>query len=69
MDSGLCTLDSELDLCMPAPGRKAPGERRGAHEVLHVAGREVTISNPGKILFPVPKYTKLDLVRYYLDVA
>ena len=27
------------------------------------------ISNPGKILFPKPKHTKLDLVRYYLAVA
>ena len=34
-----------------------------------VVGREVTISNPGKILFPKPKYTKLDLVRYYLAIA
>jgi DNA ligase D-like protein (predicted polymerase) len=29
----------------------------------------VGISNPGKILFPKPKHTKLDLVRYYLAVA
>ena len=29
----------------------------------------MTVSNPTKILFPVPKYTKLDLVRYYLAVA
>src|SRR5213076_1272364 len=39
------------------------------HERLVVDGREVTISNPGKVLFPKPKYTKLDLVRYYLAVA
>ena len=32
-------------------------------------GREVTISNPAKVLFPKPKYTKLDLVEYYLAVA
>ncbi|MEX2155771.1 MAG: non-homologous end-joining DNA ligase [Gemmatimonadales bacterium] len=38
-------------------------------ESLLVAGREVAISNPGKVLFPKPKYTKLDLVRYYLAVA
>src|SRR6266481_8620043 len=30
---------------------------------------EVTISNPGKVLFPKAKYTKLDLVDYYLAVA
>jgi len=38
-------------------------------ELLTVAGREVAISNPGKVLFPQPGYTKLDLVRYYLAVA
>ncbi|MEP7344185.1 MAG: non-homologous end-joining DNA ligase [Gemmatimonadaceae bacterium] len=39
------------------------------HELLDVAGREISISNPGKVLFPEPGYTKLDLVRYYLAVA
>ena len=34
-----------------------------------IDGYEVTISNPGKVLFPKPKYTKLDLVNYYLAVA
>jgi DNA ligase D-like protein (predicted polymerase) len=29
----------------------------------------VAISNPGKVLFPQPGYTKLDLARYYLAVA
>ncbi len=37
--------------------------------VLVVDGREVVISNPRKLLFPKPKYTKLDLARYYLAVA
>ena len=32
-------------------------------------GREVAISNPGKVLFPKPKYTKLDLARYYVALA
>ncbi len=40
-----------------------------AAEVVVVAGREVTISNPQKVLFPKPKHTKLDLVRYYITVA
>ena len=39
------------------------------HERLIVAGREVAISNPDKVLFPQAGYTKLDLVRYYLAVA
>jgi DNA ligase D-like protein (predicted polymerase) len=34
-----------------------------------IDGYEVTISNPGKVLFPKPKYTKLDLVNYYVAVA
>jgi bifunctional non-homologous end joining protein LigD len=38
-------------------------------EVLEVAGRRVAVSHPGKVLFPKPGYTKLDLVRYYLAVA
>ena len=35
----------------------------------NIAGHEVTISNPDKILFPKPKYSKLDLINYYLAVA
>src|SRR3954453_3848292 len=38
-------------------------------EVLTVNGRELSISNPRKVLFPRAGYTKLDLVRYYLAVA
>jgi bifunctional non-homologous end joining protein LigD len=38
-------------------------------EVLSVAGREVTVSNPDKLFFPERGHTKLDLVRYYLAVA
>src|ERR671918_3022175 len=38
-------------------------------ELLAVAGREVAISNPRKVLFPEPGYTKLDLARYYIAVA
>ena len=44
---------------------------------LEVAGRQVTITHPDKVVFPGPAgqgggagpYTKLDLVRYYLAVA
>src|SRR3954466_12655087 len=38
-------------------------------ELLTVAGREVAISNPRKVLFPSAGYTKLDLVHYFLAVA
>src|SRR5580765_8485130 len=42
---------------------------RTEQEILTAAGREVAISNPRKVLFPTPGYTKLDLARYYLAVA
>jgi bifunctional non-homologous end joining protein LigD len=38
-------------------------------EVLEVAGREVTVTNPDKVFFPQAGVTKLDLVRYYLATA
>jgi bifunctional non-homologous end joining protein LigD len=38
-------------------------------EMLEVAGREVTITNPDKVFFPRTGHTKLDLVQYYLAVA
>ena len=41
----------------------------GSPEVIAVAGREVPISNPDKVLFPERGHTKRDLVHYYLAVA
>lgn len=38
-------------------------------ELLEIAGREVKISNPGKLYFPSAGITKIELVRYYLSVA
>ncbi len=38
-------------------------------EVLTIAGREVSISNPRKVYFPETGHTKLDLVQYYLAVS
>ena len=38
-------------------------------ELLSIDGREVSISNPHKVLFPEAGITKLDLVHYYLAVA
>ena len=37
--------------------------------VLTIAGREVVITNPGKIFFPQAGFTKLDLANYYAAVA
>jgi DNA ligase D-like protein (predicted polymerase) len=38
-------------------------------ELIEVAGRTVSISNPDKIFFRAAGYTKRDLVNYYLAVA
>jgi bifunctional non-homologous end joining protein LigD len=42
---------------------------KAAQAVLEVAGREVVITNPGKVFFPRAGHTKLDLARYYVAVA
>src|SRR5690349_13832133 len=46
-----------------SPSKKNPPELNS------VAGHEVSVTNPGKVLFPEAGYTKLDVVRYYLAVA
>jgi len=46
----------------PEPIGALPQANRRAYHRRH----EVTVSNPAKVLFPKPKYTKLDLVDYYL---
>ena len=38
-------------------------------EIVEVAGRQVRITSPGKVIFPERGETKLDLARYYLAVA
>jgi len=38
-------------------------------ETVTAAGREITVTNPQKILFPQAGHTKFDLVTYYLAVA
>jgi bifunctional non-homologous end joining protein LigD len=57
-------------------GRPSPGERRGYRsamtdksELVEVAGRQVAVSNPDKVYFAGPGYTKRDLVAYFLAVA
>jgi bifunctional non-homologous end joining protein LigD len=39
------------------------------HVTLSIAGRDVAISNPSKVLFPDAGITKLDVVEYYVAVA
>ena len=53
---------------MPKPVKKA-SKASSNHELLVVGDREIPISNPQKVLFPEPGYTKLDLARYYLSVS
>ena len=48
-------------------GRVTPAKTEA--EILEIEGHEVRISSPGKIVFPQPGITKLDVVRYYLSVA
>ena len=45
----------------------AASSSKGEH--LDVDGQQVTITHPGKVVFPHIGVTKMDLVRYYLDVA
>ena len=40
-----------------------------APEILRVGERDVTVTNPQKVLFPESRYTKLDVVNYYIAVA
>ena len=54
---------------MPRSRGAATKQDGGPAERFVVDGREIPISNPSKVLFPKPGYTKLDLVRYYLAVA
>jgi bifunctional non-homologous end joining protein LigD len=51
------------------PKARSTSKAKQAPELLSIAGREVSVTNPQKILFPEQKHTKLDLVRYYLAVA
>src|SRR5881296_796929 len=54
---------------MPELRGKAPKRASAEPELIVIGGREIAVSNPTKVLFPKPGYTKLDLVRYYLAVA
>jgi DNA ligase D-like protein (predicted polymerase) len=39
------------------------------HTMIEVAGREVRVSNPQKVVFPERGYTKLDVIEYYTTLA
>jgi bifunctional non-homologous end joining protein LigD len=42
---------------------------KGEHTMVEAAGREVRLSSPGKVYFPKPGWTKLDLATYYVEQA
>ena len=42
---------------------------KSEYTMVEAAGLEVRLSNPGKVYFPKPGWTKLDLVEYYLMAA
>src|SRR5919197_1742868 len=42
---------------------------KGKFTMLEISGREVRLSNPDKVYFPKPGWTKLDIARYYMEVA
>ena len=42
---------------------------KGEYTTVEAAGREVRLSNPAKVYFPKPSWTKLDIAEYYLTVA
>src|SRR5262245_31929338 len=69
--NGRCGSSPWCARSSPAKDRstKSSSASRSERETLKIDGREVSISNPGKVLFPKPKHTKLDLVRYYVAVA
>jgi len=42
---------------------------KGEFTIIEAAGQEVRLSNPAKVYFPKPGWTKLDLAQYYLEIA
>ncbi len=42
---------------------------KSEYTTIEAAGQEVRLSNPAKVYFPKPGWTKLDVVQYYLDAA
>jgi bifunctional non-homologous end joining protein LigD len=41
--------------------------KKDDHVIVEVCGREVRVSSPGKVYFPEPGLTKIDLVNYYVE--
>jgi bifunctional non-homologous end joining protein LigD len=54
---------------MGGAGYASSGVAKGEHTMIEVAGREVRMSNPAKVYFPGPGWTKLDVAQYYLELS
>jgi bifunctional non-homologous end joining protein LigD len=52
----------------PKKPKSAAAAAKSKYLTLEVAGREVKLSNPDKLFFPKPRFTKLDLAEYYMAV-
>jgi bifunctional non-homologous end joining protein LigD len=42
---------------------------KSEYTTIEAAGQEVRLSNPAKVYFPKPGWTKLDVAQYYLEMA
>ncbi|TQM00357.1 DNA ligase D [Actinoallomurus bryophytorum] len=60
---------ADLGLCILFARKTIYRDGMSKSRVIEVAGREVTVTNPDKMVFASAGHTKLDLVRYYLAVA
>src|SRR6266540_3984423 len=49
--------------------RPLPVEKRGEHWWMEADGRELRLSNLGKVFWPIEGYTKGDLISFYWNVA
>ena len=52
----------------PKKPKSAAAAAKSKYTTIEVAGREVKLSNPDKLFFPKPRFTKLDLAEYYIAV-
>src|SRR3954452_24433030 len=52
----------------PEKKKSAAAAAKSKYTTVEVAGREVRLSNPDKLFFPKPRFTKLDLAEYYIAV-
>ena len=53
----------------PAPIKRYRSAMPTRSEIVEVSGKQVPVTNPDKVMFSGPGYTKRDLVAYYLVVA